>query len=158
MRWNVFEESDEPQQAARPAGEKSDLPEGVHDLQIRRVAEDDTEVLIELAHEDRGYWWPKVQAKTGQGWAKAILRTLADALGIGADDWASTAVDDLVGRRVRAEVYHKVDRNGRTWVNVARFLPPEEPAQEPIKAPAARTPAQKVRASAPAIGSDDIHF
>lgn len=155
--WDVFAD-DETQQAAAPTGEKIDLPEGTHDLQIKRVAQQDGDVLLELAHEDRRYWWAKVKAKKGQGWAKDLLRTLAESLGMTADEWAAAALDELVGRRVRGEILHRVDKGGRTWVNVVKFLPAEEATQEPQKARPARTPAAKVKAASPAIGSDDIPF
>lgn len=145
--WDVFAE-DEPLQQAAATGEKIDLPEGTHDLQIKRVAQQDGVVLLQLAHEDRRYWWAKIKATKGQGWAKELLRTLADALGYSRDEWAEIAWDELVGRRVRGEILHRVDKDGRTWVNVVKFLPAEEPVAEP---PAARP-------ASPAIGSDDIPF
>lgn len=159
MDWDVFSD-DEPQAAAATTGEKVDLPEGVHELQIKRVAQQGGDVLLELAHEDRRYWWAKVNAKRGQAWAKALLRTLAEALGMTADEWAAVALDDLVGRRVRGEILHRVDKNGRTWVNVVKFLPIEEPAVEAVEAQKrpARTAAAKVKAASPAIRSDDIPF
>lgn len=155
MDWDVF--SDDEPAATATTGGKLDLPEGTHELQIKRVAQQDGDVLLELAHEDRQYWWAKVKAKKGQGWAKALLRTLAESLGMTADEWAAVALDDLVGRRVRGEILHRVDKTGRTWVNVDKFLPIEvEPAAE-VKRPA-RTPAAKVKQASPAVGSDDIPF
>lgn len=155
--WDVFSD-DEQQPQAAATGEKIDLPEGTHDLQIKRVAQENGDVLLELAHEDRRYWWAKVKAKKGQGWAKELLRTLAESLGMTADEWAAAALDELVGRRVRGEILHRVDKQGRNWVNVVKFLPAEDATQEPPKAKPARTPAAKVKAASPAIGSDDIPF
>lgn len=152
--FDVF--SDDEPQAAAATGDREDLPEGTHALQIKRVAQQDGDVLLELSHEDRRYWWAKVKAKKGQGWAKALLRTLAEALDMTADEWAAVHLDDLVGRRVRGEILHRVDKAGRCWVNVVKFLPAEE-VQEPAAKPA-RTPAAKVKAASPAIGSDDIPF
>jgi hypothetical protein len=53
-----------------------------------------------------------------------------------------------------------VDKTARLWVNVGKFLPIEQLEQEAAAAAKrpARTPAAKVKASAPAIGSDDIPF
>ena len=51
MDWNIS--VDEPQQAAPTSGDRVDLPEGVHELQIKTVSEDTTQLVIELAHEDR---------------------------------------------------------------------------------------------------------
>lgn len=157
MDWDVFSD-DEPQAAAATTGEKVDLPEGVHDLKIVTTGDDEAEAYLELAHDDRRYWWAKVRAKKGQAWAKALLRSLAESLGMTAAEWKATPLDDLTGRRVRVEIYHKVDKNGRQWVNVGKFLPIEqvEPAAD-AKRPA-RTAAAKVKAASPAIGSDDIPF
>jgi hypothetical protein len=77
---------------------------------------------------------------------------------MGAAEWLATPIDDLTGRRVRAEVYHKVDKNGRQWVNVGKFLPVEQLEQEPAARRTARTPAAKVKQASPAVGSDDIPF
>jgi hypothetical protein len=67
---------------------------------------------------------------------------------------------DLVDRRIRAEIVHRVDDAGTLWVNVWNFLPIEQLAEEAAVAEKkpARTPAAKVKAASPAIGSDDIPF
>lgn len=157
MEWDVFSD-DETQVVAATAGEKIDLPEGVHELKIVTTADSKAEAYLELAHDDRRYWWAKVRAKKGQGWAKALIRSLAESLGMTAAEWKATPLDDLTGRRVLAEIYHKVDKNGRQWVNVGKFLPIEPLEQEATAKRPARTPAAKVKASSPAIGSDDIPF
>ena len=152
--------TEEPQQAAPANGDRVELPEGVHELQIKTVAEDQTQLVLELAHEDRRYWWVKVTLKTGQGWAKVLVAQLAGALALSEQDWAETQKDDLTGRRVRAEIRHKAGNNGRLFVNVWKFLPIvelEQEAAEVARRPA-RTPAAKVKQTAPAIGSDDIPF
>jgi hypothetical protein len=152
--------TEEPQQAAQVSGDRVELPEGVHELQIKTVAEDQAQLVIELAHEDRRYWWAKVSLKKGQGWARVLVAQLAGALALSEQDWAETQMDDLTGRRVRAEIRHKAGNNGRLFVNVWKFMPIvelEQEAAEVAKRPA-RTPAAKVKATAPAIGSDDIPF
>jgi hypothetical protein len=159
MDWDVFSDDEQPV-AAAATGEKIDMPEGVHELKIVTTADSEAEAYLELAHDDRRFWWVKVRAKKGQGWAKALIRSLAESLGMNAAEWAATPLDDLTGRRVRAELYHKVDKNGRQWVNVGKFLPIEQLVEEAAavaKRPA-RTPAAKVKAASPAIGSDDIPF
>lgn len=158
MDWNI--ETDEPQQAAAASKDRMDLPEGPHDLQIKTVAEDATQLVLELAHDDRRYWWVKVSLKKGHGWARALVGQLAGALAMSPQEWLATASDDLTGRRVRAEIYHKGRDDGRVFVNVGKFLPIEQLADEAAtvaKRPA-RTSAAKVKAAAPAIGSDDIPF
>ena len=151
--------TDEPQQAA-VSGDRLELPEGVHDLQIKTVAEDATQLVLELAHEDRSYWWAKVSLKKGQGWARVLVAQLAGALALSEQEWAETQKDDLTGRRVRAEIRHKAGNNGRLFVNVWKFLPIEQLEQEAaaVARRPARTPAAKVKAASPAIGSDDIPF
>jgi hypothetical protein len=158
MDWNIS--VDEPQQAAPESTERMDLPEGVHELQIKTVSEDTTQLVLELAHEDRKFWWVKVTFKKDQNWARVLVSQLAAALALSAQEWSDTQMDDLTGRRVMAEIRHRVGTNGRTFVNVWKFLPIEqlaEEAAEVAKKPA-RTPAAKVKATAPAIGSDDIPF
>ena len=157
MDWNIAVE--EPQQSA-PSGERLELPEGVHEIQIKTVAEDATQLVIELAHDDRKFWWVKVSLKKGQDWANVVVSQLAAALALSPQEWLETHKDDLTGRRVRAEIRHKAGNNGRLFVNVWKFMPIEQLEQESAekaKRPA-RTPAAKVKATSPAIGSDDIPF
>jgi len=155
MDWNIS--VDEPQQAA-PSSERVELPEGVHELQIKTVAEDDTQLVLELAHDDRKFWWVKLSLKKDQNWANVVVSQLAAALALSPQEWLETHKDDLTGRRVRAEIRHKAGQNGRLFVNVWKFLPIEQLEQEAAAKRPARTPAAKVKATAPAIGSDDIPF
>jgi len=155
MDWNIS--VDEPQQAA-PSSERVELPEGVHELQIKTVAEDATQLVLELAHEDRKFFWVKVSLKKDQNWARVVVSQLAGALALSPQEWLETHKDDLTGRRVRAEIRHKAGNNGRLFVNVWKFLPIVELEQEAAAKRPARTPAAKVKATAPAIGSDDIPF
>jgi hypothetical protein len=158
MDWNISVE--EPEQAAPASTERMDLPEGVHELQIKTVSEDTTQLVLELAHEDRRYWWVKVTFKKDQGWARVLVAQLAAALALSAQEWSETQMDDLTGRRVMAEIRHRAGQNGRVFVNVWKFMAiPQlaDEAAEVAKKPA-RTPAAKVKATAPAIGSDDIPF
>lgn len=158
MDWDISVQ--EPEQAAPASTERVDLPEGIHDLQIKTVAEDAERLVLELTHEDRRYWWVKVSLKKGQDWARRLVAQLAGALALSEQEWAETQSDDLTGRRVRAEIRHRAGDNGRVFVNVWKFLPIIELEQEAavVAKKPARTPAAKVRASAPAIGSDDIPF
>jgi hypothetical protein len=158
MDWNIS--VDEPQQAAQTSGDRVELPEDTHELKIMTVSEDATQLVIELAHDDRKFWWVKVTMKKDQGWARVLVAQLAGALALSPQEWSDTQKDDLTGRRVRAEIRHRAGQNGRLFVNVWKFLPIEqlaEEAAEVAKKPA-RTPAAKVKATAPAIGSDDIPF
>jgi len=157
MDWDISVQ--EPEQAA-VSGERVDLPEGTHELRIKTVSEDTTQLVLELAHEDRKFWWVKVTLKKDQRWARALVAQLAGALAMSAQEWSETQMDDLTGRRVRAEIYHRGRDDGRVFVNVGKFLPIVElveEAAEVAKRPA-RTPAAKVKQASPAIGSDDIPF
>jgi hypothetical protein len=158
MDWNISVE--EPQQAVAESTERMDLPEDTHELKIMTVAENAEQLVLELAHDDRRYWWVKLTLKKGQSWARVLVAQLAGALALSEQEWADTQSDDLTGRRVRAEIRHRAGNNGRVFVNVWKFMPIEQLAEEAAvvaKRPA-RTPAAKVKAASPAIGSDDIPF
>ena len=156
MDWNIS--ADEPQQAAQANTERVELPEGVYELQIKTVTEDAGQLVLELAHEDRKFWWVKVTLKKHQDWARVLVAQLAGALALSEQEWAETQSDDLTGRRVRAEIRHRAGNNGRLFVNVWKFMAIPQLEQEAAAKRPARTPAAKVKATAPAIGSDDIPF
>jgi hypothetical protein len=140
--------------------ERQDVPEGVHELQIVQVIEDPAPLDVRLQHDDRKYGWVFCKFPDGDSRADARLATLISALGMTKDDWDATPPGDLVGRRVLANVWHRGRDNGAVWVNVSAFLPIEQLEQEAavVAKKPARTPAAKVRAASPAIGSDDIPF
>jgi hypothetical protein len=143
-------------EAARP--ERVEVPEGTHEFRIEQVLEDAQRLEVRLVHDDRQYGWVFCKLPKDKGWAKKLVGQLAGALAISPDEWASSEAGDLVGRRVRAEIVHR--QTDRLWVNVVKFLPIEQLAEEAAvvaKRPA-RTPAAKVKAASPAIGSDDIPF
>jgi len=153
MAWDVFSD-DEPQ--TERSSERSDIPAGTHELQIRKASETPDAVLLELSHDNRSYWWAKVTAKKDKPWARDLIRSLCNALGITPAEWKSTPIESHVGSRVQADVVHRVDAGGRQWVNVSKFMPVDEATK--AAQPPARTPAAKVRAASPDIGSDDIPF
>jgi len=158
MDWDISVQ--EPEQNAPESTERLDLPEGVHELQIKTVSEDTTQLVLELAHDNRAFWWVKVTFKKDQNWARVLVSQLAAALALSAQEWSETQMDDLTGRRVMAEIRHRLGTNGRTFVNVWKFMPIEQLADEAAvvtKRPA-RTPAAKVKQASPAVGSDDIPF
>jgi len=158
MDWDISVQ--EPEHNAPESTERLDLPEGVHELQIKTVSEDTTQLVLELAHDNRAFWWVKVTFKKDQNWARVLVSQLAAALALSAQEWSETQMDDLTGRRVMAEIRHRLSNNGRTFVNVWKFMPIEQLADEAAvvtKRPA-RTPAAKVKQASPAVGSDDIPF
>jgi preprotein translocase subunit SecD len=158
MDWPI--DDDEPEtQTQTTQYERLEVPEGTHELQIHQVLPSDEQLELRLVHDDPQYGWVFLRLKRGQKWAKALVKQLAKALGMTAQDWADTDKGDLVGRRVRAVIEHKV-KGDRMYVNVVGFEPQAATApQEPAKpSPVARTPAAKVRAASPDIGNDDIPF
>ena len=103
-----------------------------------------------------------MKLKPGKKQDEIRIRQLAKAMAITPAEWNTTDPTDLVDRRVIAEIAHRVDNNGVLWVNVWNLYPIEQLVEEaaaikPDPKPA-RTPAAKVRAASPAIGSDDIPF
>jgi len=141
---------------ARP--ERVEVPEGTHEFRIEQVLEDAQRLEVRLVHDDRQYGWVFCKLPKDKGWARKLVGQLAGALAISPDEWASSEAGDLVGRRVRAEIVHR--QTDRLWVNVVKFLPIEQLAEEAavVSKRPARTPAAKVKAASPAIGSDDIPF
>ena len=140
------------------APERLDVPEGTHEFRIEQVLEDAQRLEVRLVHDDRRFGWVFCKLPKDKGWAKKLVGQLAGALAIGPEEWASSEAGDLVGRRVRAEIVHR--QTDRLWVNVVKFLPIEELAEEAavVAKKPARTPAAKVKAASPSIGSDDIPF
>jgi hypothetical protein len=79
---------------------------------------------------------------------------LADAIGLQADgNTLRVSPEAVKDQTVFATIEHYTSKAGRTSAIVKRYLAAEQKQQRP-----ARTPAAKVRASAPAIGSDDVPF
>jgi len=155
--WSMDEFGDE---NATTTSERVNLPEDIHELAIKTVADDPTQLVIELAHDDRRYWWAKVSLKKGAGWARGLVAQLMAALAMTEEEWAAAAPDDLTGRRVMVEIRHRTGNTGRVFVNVVGFSAIPQLADEAAAAAKrpARTAAAKVKAASPGIGSDDIPF
>jgi hypothetical protein len=146
--------------AANEAAPVRDLvPEGLHDFTIKQVIESEERVEVRLVHDDKSCGWVFDRLNKGNGYAKARCKSLAGALGIAADRWQdAVAAGDLEGRRVRAEIWHKVGNDGRTFVNVSHYKPTEQASEA---APAARPAAAKPKKPAPQavdLAPDDIPF
>lgn len=127
------------------------VPEGDHDFLVKEVIDHGEKVEVRLVHDDRRYGWVFARTPKAQDWGKRLLSTLRQALGMTREEWVAAPITDLVGRRVRARIYHKAG-DGVTWVNVGEFLPVERPAPAAIKSKPKRP------AAAPVIGDDDIPF
>lgn len=139
--------------AAKPPREM--VPEGVHVLAVKQASQEGSLVKLALVHDDARYGWVWCNMYQDRDFGKRLASELRKALGMTPEQWRTAAIDDIVGRRVECEIYHRVDGQ-RTYVNVGRFKPaPVTAAPEPAK-PAART----ARAKADAVGHDpdDIPF
>jgi 16S rRNA G1207 methylase RsmC len=85
-----------------------------------------------------------------------MAKQLADALGIVPEGNTLRVVpEDIEGREVTVEVTHYTAKSGNVSAVVKKYVPMTVAAKT---ATPARTPAAKVKASSPAIGSDDIPF
>lgn len=166
--WGLDDFDDTPPVNESAAPTRELVPEGEHAFQIREVIDGDR-VEIRLVHEDRRYGWVFANLPANADWAKRILSTLRKACGMSREEWASTPITDLVGRRVVARVYHKAG-NGKTFVNVGEFKPAEPTVERAVAAPAVEravappapraTPARTATKKADAAGHDpdDIPF
>ena len=152
VTWDEgFDEKPAPQ-----AGERMDVPEGVHEFQIHQVIQHDDKLELRLVHDDRRYGWVFCRLPDGEGWAKARTRELVEALGMTPAQWAAGEPTDIASRRVAAEIVHRQGRD-RLWVNVQKFLAPAPVEQKPEPKPR-KTTAQKVAASSTEAPADDIPF
>jgi hypothetical protein len=151
MDWPLDEDFD---QAAPARAERQLVPEGFHDFKIERAAETAKELELVLAHPDKAYGWVWAKFPKGKGWAKKIVAGLPLALGLDAAAWARLEAEDLVGRKVRARVYHKPGNDGgRVFVNVGSFH-----AIEPDDGPPPDEPKKSRNAVPAAEAADDIPF
>ena len=156
MKFDIFTD-EQPSMANANTHERVDVPEGEHELQIKQILESDEQLKVRLVHPDRRYGWVFCNIKKGQQQSEILGNELGRALGMNRQEWLGCEVGDLVGRRVRAEIRHRVDNNGRLWVNVWRFM---EPGPEPQPAPEPKpraTPAQRIAETAQ-FEKDDIPF
>ena len=161
MEWfEDFEEIETP--AAKPARDRELVPEGEHRFTIKRSGNEDGKFSDALAADDDRYGWVWGSFPTDIGWGQKLVVSLAKALGYAAAPWKEADPEALIGRTVRARVYHRVGNTGRTFVNVGEFLP--DPEQLLTQAgPAhtkARTADQKFKAEhrGEVAAADDIPF
>jgi hypothetical protein len=152
VTWDEgFEEKPAPQ-----AVERADVPEGVHEFQIKQVIQHADKLELRLVHDDRRYGWVFCRIPDGDAWGKILTKELVSALGMTPAEWAAGESTDIVGRRVAAEIVHRQGRD-RLWVNVSKFLAPAPVEEKPEPKPRA-TKAQKIAAASTEAPSDDIPF
>jgi hypothetical protein len=155
MDWGNDDIAEEPKPAE--AAERELVPEGLHDFRIKEVLEDDARVELRLVHDDKRFGWVFCRLPKDADWARRIASSLRKSLGIAADDWAAMQAGDLAGRRVAAEIYHRIGKTGGTFVNVRKFVAVERAEPKPA---AARSQTAKAAAAfkAAATSGDDIPF
>lgn len=148
-----------PEEQVRPAAgtvEREPVPEGRHRFEIVRASEDGSKLKVSLSRVvggelDKAHRWVFVTANRTTDFGRRQVADLARGLGLTPAAWNATAVADLEGRQVDAEIVHK--QGERLWVNVDRFYEPAEAAEPEPKAKPVRKPA-----AAQATGPDDIPF
>lgn len=155
MEWDM-DWPDEEFKPAADAKQRENVPEGRHRFEIVRASEDGPKLKLSLAlvgpdgQPDRRFGWVWDNPLRDKDWGRRRVASLAAALGLSPAEWKATAVADLEGRQVEAEIVHK--QGDRTvWVNVDRYHAPAAAATQAAK------PARKP-AAAQALATDDIPF
>ncbi len=151
--------------ATQTLEEREIVPVGIHAMTIRNVEEGPNEYKRSDANPDG--LCIKLRLSTGAykfvfddipkhlGWR---AKQLADAVGIlPVNGKLSLTPGDLADKTVTVEISHYTSKAGKVSAVVKRYVPAQQKAAAGAAKPA-RTPAAKVRAVAPAIGSDDIPF
>lgn len=167
--WGLDEfETDAPTAAEVARAEREDVPEGDHAFGIRQVIDNGPSVEIRLEHTDRRFGWVFCRCPKEADWGRRIMSSLRKAVGMTREEWAAAPITDLVGRRVRARVYHKPKPGGvGVWANVGEFLPGavETAAVSPVVERAVAPPSPRTRPTATqradaaaAMPDDDIPF
>lgn len=112
---------------AKTGGGKTAVPEGTHDFRIHAVTLTDEKILIELHHDDPGYFYVRCDPpRTATTAWRRTIGSLAKALGMTPPQVRDQiAAGDLVGRRVGARIWHKTSNAGATFANVGEFHPPK---------------------------------
>ena len=155
MKWDPFiDQQPKPQPTQH---ERLDVPEGTHDLQIKQILESDDELEVRLVHDDRRYGWVFCHLPKKEKWAAIRGVELGQALGMTREEWLACEPGDLVGRRVRAEIRHKVGNNGRMYVNVWTFSEAGPAPEPPPETRPRATVAQRIGETAQ-FEKDDIPF
>lgn len=154
--WDMVDEIEQPKPAA---GSREICPPGERVFVIRSATEgahkwkDGEWLMLRLGDAEGRFQMVFCDIPKDKSGAAAAAG-LAKALGLGA--FGSKVVldpEDLEGREVVAEIYHRQKKTGGVFVNVRRFSAVME-TDKP--APPKRTPKQK--ADAAAVNTDDIPF
>ena len=165
MDWNIA--IDEPFPAdvhTQLPEERTIVPVGTHVATIRRAEEGPNQWKTDETSNPDGICL-KLRLAVGnhkfifhdlpkhQPW---LAKQLADALGIVPEGNTLRVVpSEIEGREVTVEVTHYTAKSGNVSAVVKKYVPMPAAAKA---TPPARTPAAKVKAVSPGIGSDDIPF
>lgn len=156
MEWglNEYFEMVPVAETARPPREL--VPDGPHVLRIERASEEGQLVRVTLAHDDKRYGWVWCNMYQDRDMGRRLGTELRVALGMTPEQWRTAKLDDIVGRRVEAEIYQQV-KGTTTYVNVRTFrAAPDQPATaRPV---ARRTATKKADAASASAPDDDIPF
>jgi hypothetical protein len=154
-----FDDVDFPPQAteaALPPGEREQVPEGEHAMEIKKVIDTDERLEVRLAHAERRYGWVFCRLPKSADWAKRIAHELRVALEIPKGGLvAAIEAGDLEGKTVIARIYHRATDRG-TFVNVGGFKGAVQPPEPAAKKP--RGEAAKSLAAFKENVTDDIPF
>jgi hypothetical protein len=154
-----FDDVDFPPQAteaALPPGEREQVPEGEHAMEIKKVIDTDERLEVRLAHAERRFGWVFCRLPKSADWAKRIAHELRVALEIPKGGLvAAIEAGDLEGKTVIARIYHRATDRG-TFVNVGGFKGAVQPPEPAAKKP--RGEAAKSLAAFKEAVSDDIPF
>ena len=154
-----FDDVDFPPQAteaALPPGEREQVPEGEHAMEIKKVIDTDERLEVRLAHAERRYGWVFCRLPKSADWAKRIAHELRVALEIPKGGLvAAIEAGDLEGKTVIARIYHRATDRG-TFVNVGGFKAAIQPVEPAAKKP--RGEAAKSLAAFKENVTDDIPF
>jgi hypothetical protein len=157
MEWGLNEYFEMvPAATARP--ERELVPDGTYVMKIERASEAGPLVKVALSHDDSRYGWVFANMYQDREIGQRLGTELRIALGMTPEEWRTSKIDDIVGRRVTVEIYQQV--KDRTYVNVRRFKPAPEPAAAAAPPPAAKPAARTTAKKADAVGHDpdDIPF
>lgn len=152
--FDDFDDTPQATEAAPPAGEREQVPEGEHLMEIKKVIDHDDKLEIRLAHGERRYGWVFCRLPKAADWAKRIAHEFRVALEIPKGGLlAAIEAGDVDGKSVVARIYHRATDRG-TFVNVGGF---KGAVQPPPAAPKPRGEKAKSLATFKEA-SDDIPF
>ena len=164
MNWDKFGDDDF---EAGETGEQGFVPDGTHVAQIKWAGikkeewakgdkNPEGEVLtvkLEVSAKYKPVWESIPCHQRGRGEQLCRAARIAPPRG----EWDER---ELKGQMATVETVLALSKAGNEFVKVVAWKPGPEPLPKSVReaAPPARTPAAKVRAASPAIGSDDIPF